>query len=73
MSSPAEITELMISATDITVLVAAPATINTASLVFSNSAPANVGRVASAGVAITASRSDHVHSAADLLVDGGNY
>lgn len=70
---PAEITELKISTTDITVLTAAPATINAGSLNFSNSAPQPISRTASAGTAITASRSDHVHSAADLLLDGGQY
>lgn len=70
---PADITELTISTTDITVLTAAPATINTVSLAYGNSAPQAVGRTASVGSANTVSRSDHVHSAADLLVDGGNY
>lgn len=69
----AEITEVIVNAGDITVLQAAPATINTLNLNYSNTTPQNIGRVGSAGTAVTASRSDHVHSAADLLVDGGNY
>ena len=59
--------------TDTTVISSASATINTATLNFSETNPANIGRTASAGTAVTASRSDHVHSAADLLLDGGQY
>lgn len=58
---------------DVSVLLAAPATINTATINFSNATPAEITRVSSAGVSNLASRSDHVHSAANLLLDGGNY
>lgn len=71
--NPAEVTELTISTTETTVLTAAPATINVATINFGNSSPANIARSSSQGTALTASRSDHVHSAADLLLDGGNY
>jgi hypothetical protein len=59
--------------TDVTVLTQTGGTINLASLSFSNTAPANIARTANAGVSNLAARSDHVHSAADLLLDGGNY
>jgi hypothetical protein len=59
--------------TDVTVLTQTGGTINLASLSFSDTAPANIARTANAGVSNLAARSDHVHSAADLLLDGGNY
>lgn len=39
----------------------------------SNSTPADIGRTASVGTSSVAARADHVHSAATLLLDGGNY
>jgi len=59
--------------TNTTVLTQSSGTINLASLNFSNSAPADIARTATAGVSNLASRSDHIHSAASLLLDGGNY
>lgn len=59
--------------TNTTVLTQSSGTINLASLILSNTAPADVARTANAGVSNIAARSDHVHSAADLLLDGGNY
>ncbi|NDB58896.1 hypothetical protein EB001_10645 [bacterium] len=59
--------------TDTTVLTQSSGTINLASLSLSNTAPSAVARTASAGASNLASRSDHVHSAANLLVDGGSY
>lgn len=59
--------------TNTTVLTQTSGTINLASLSFSNSAPADIARTSSAGSSNLASRSDHVHSAAGLLLDGGNY
>lgn len=56
-----------------TVLSQSSGTINLASLSLSNTAPADVARTASAGSSNVAARADHVHSAADLLMDGGNY
>ena len=56
-----------------TVLTQSSGTINLASLSLSNAAPADVARSASVGASNVAARADHVHSAADLLVDGGNY
>ena len=56
-----------------TVLSQSSGTINLASLSLSNTAPADVARTASAGTSNVAARADHVHSAADLLMDGGNY
>jgi hypothetical protein len=68
-----DITAVSIQSTDTTVMNAAPATINLATLSFSTSAPADVARTASVGVSNLAARADHVHSAANLLMDGGNY
>jgi hypothetical protein len=56
-----------------TVLTQSSGTINLASLSLSNTAPADVARTASAGSSNVAARADHVHSAANLLMDGGNY
>lgn len=59
--------------TDTTVLTQSSGTINLASLSLSNTAPSAVVRTASAGSSNLASRADHAHSAADLLLDGGSY
>jgi len=59
--------------TQTTVLTQSSGTINLASLSLSNTAPVDVARSASVGVSNVAARADHVHSAADLLVDGGSY
>lgn len=56
-----------------TVLTQSSGTINLASLSLSNTAPADIARTASVGTSNVAARADHVHSAADLLLDGGNY
>jgi len=56
-----------------TVLTQSSGTINLASLSLSNTAPADVARTANVGSSNVAARADHVHSAADLLLDGGNY
>ena len=59
--------------TQTTVLTQSSGTINLASLSLSSTAPADVARSATVGVSNVAARADHVHSAADLLVDGGSY
>ena len=56
-----------------TVLTQSSGTINLASLSLSSTAPADITRTASVGVSNVAARADHVHSAANLLLDGGNY
>jgi len=56
-----------------TVLTQSSGTINLASLSLSNTAPSDIARTASVGSSNVAARADHVHSAADLLMDGGNY
>lgn len=56
-----------------TVLTQSSGTINLASLSLSNTAPADIARTASAGTSNVAARADHTHSAANLLLDGGNY
>lgn len=59
--------------TQTTVLTQTSGTINLASLSLSNTAPADIARAASVGTSNVAARADHVHSAAGLLLDGGNY
>jgi hypothetical protein len=71
--SNSEITSTIVSNTDITVLTQTSGTINLASLNFSNTAPAAVVRTASVGSSNSVARADHVHSAANLLLDGGSY
>ncbi len=56
-----------------TVLSQSSGTINLASLSLSSTAPADIARTASVGSSGVAARADHVHSAANLLMDGGNY
>lgn len=68
-----EITAITVQTNDTTVLTQSAGTINLASLSLSNTAPADIVRTASAGVSNVAARADHVHSAANLLMDGGNY
>lgn len=56
-----------------TVIAQSSGTINLASLSLSSTAPADVARTAVVGVSNVAARADHAHSAASLLIDGGNY
>jgi hypothetical protein len=56
-----------------TILTQSSGTINLASLSLSNTAPADIIRTAGVGVSNVAARADHIHSAANLLLDGGNY
>ncbi len=58
--------------TDITVLNQSSGTINLASLSLATTVT-DVARAGVVGVSTLAARADHVHSAADLLMDGGNY
>jgi hypothetical protein len=55
------------------VLTSAPATINLANLSFADITPSDIARSGVIGVSVLAARADHVHSAASLLMDGGNY
>ena len=71
--SNTDITSLPIQANDTTIITAATATINTASLLFSDENPMDIARTPASGVATTVSRSDHIHSIANTLLDGGNY
>jgi hypothetical protein len=68
-----EITAITVQTNDTTVLTQSAGTINLASLSLSNTAPADIARTASAGSSNVAARADHVHNAANLLMDGGNY
>ena len=68
-----DLTTVQVYENNITVLTQSSGTINLASLSLSNTAPANIARSASVGSSGVAARADHVHSAADLLLDGGNY
>jgi len=70
--SPAQISNVS-QVTQTTVLTQSSGTINLASLSLSSTAPADITRTASVGVSNVAARADHVHSAANLLLDGGNY
>ena len=56
--------------TDITVLNQSSGTINLVSLA---TTVTDIARDGVVGVSNLAARADHVHSAADLLMDGGNY
>ncbi len=58
--------------TDITVLNQSSGTINLASLNLATTVT-DIARSGVVGVSTLAARADHVHSAADLLMDGGNY
>ena len=59
---------------EITILNASSATLTVpASLQFSDSIPTELANTGSSGVAITASRSDHVHPSTGHTVNGGNY
>lgn len=71
--SNTSVTSLITGTAETTVLTAAPATINGATLSLSNQNPSDIARTASAGSSNLVSRADHTHSAADLLLDGGNY
>jgi hypothetical protein len=56
-----------------TVLTQSSGTINLASLSLSNTTPSDIARTGSVGTSNVAARADHIHSAANLLLDGGNY
>lgn len=71
--SNTDVSSLSVQSGDTTIITAASATINAASLSLSDSLPSDVIRSSSAGVSTSVSRADHTHSAADLLLDGGNY
>jgi hypothetical protein len=68
-----EITAITVQTNDTTVLTSAPATINMPYLNFADTTPADIARAGVVGVSVLAARADHVHSAASLLMDGGNY
>ena len=71
--SDSDVTTVNLQTEDVTILQNVSATINAASLSFSNDIPQNISRSGSAGTSSAASRADHVHSIADTLLDGGNY
>ena len=58
--------------TDITVLNQSSGTINLASLSLATTVT-DIARAGVVGTSQLAARADHVHSAANLLMDGGNY
>jgi len=68
-----EITAITVQNNDITVLTQSSGTINLATLNFSNDEPSSVARIGNVGTSVLAARADHAHSAANLLLDGGNY
>ena len=67
-----QITAVTVQTNDTTVLTSAPATINLASMSLATTVT-DIARSGVVGVSALAARADHVHSAADLLMDGGNY
>jgi len=67
-----DITSVTVQQSATSVLNAVPATIAMPNA-FATSAPSDVARSSSVGVSSLAARADHVHSAANLLMDGGNY
>ena len=67
-----EVTSVKLQTSDIRVLTQTGGTINLASLNLATSVT-DIARTGVVGVSDLAARADHVHSAADLLVDGGNY
>ena len=71
--SNTDITTVNIQTEDITVLQNVSATINAATLSFSNDIPQDIARSGSTGTSFAVSRADHVHSLANTLLDGGNY
>jgi hypothetical protein len=72
--SESDITALSVQSSEITTILAAPATIVLGGEPFlSGGDPADIARAASSGVSTLFSRSDHVHSIANTLLDGGNY
>ena len=68
-----DITGVIVQTNDTTVLTQSSGTINLASLSLATAEPEAVARSGSVGVSVLAARADHVHSAANLLMDGGNY
>lgn len=68
-----QITAVTIQTNDTTVLTSAPATINLGSLSLADTTPSDIARAGEIGVSVLVARADHVHSAASLLMDGGNY
>ena len=58
--------------TDITVLSQSSGTINLASISLATTVT-DIARTGVVGTSQLAARADHVHSAANLLMDGGNY
>jgi len=68
-----EITAVTVQTNDTTILTQSSGTINLASLSLASAEPEAVARTGNVGVSTLAARADHVHSAANLLMDGGNY
>ncbi len=67
-----EITAITLQTNDTTVLTQSAGTINLASLSLAENVT-DVARNGVVGVSVLAARADHVHSAANLLLDGGSY
>jgi hypothetical protein len=67
-----DITSVSLQNNDISILTQTSGTINLASLSLATTVT-DIGRAGVVGVSQLAARADHVHSAANLLLDGGNY
>lgn len=67
-------TNVIFSSNDVTILNTSSATITIPSQVeLSNSTPEEISDVGSPGISMAVSRSDHVHSASNLVLNGGNF
>ena len=68
-----EITTVNLQTEEVTIITTVPATISVEATNLSDELPQDISRTSSAGVSDFVSRADHKHSAANLLLDGGNY
>ena len=66
-------TTLNLQTEDVTIITTVPATISVEAMNLSDDMPQDITRTSSSGVSDFVSRADHKHSAANLLLDGGNY
>jgi hypothetical protein len=72
--SSGDVTAINVQDSDVTTIVGAPVSVTIESeLRFSDATPSDITRAGASGILELASRSDHVHSIANTLLDGGNY
>lgn len=68
-----DVSNVFVRNNDTTILMSAPATVNVETIRFSDATPSVIARTTTSGDSSFASRADHSHSGATLLLDGGNY